>query len=230
MRALDGPIQLADNLDKIVDKIDETYQAWFKIWRDTWVTKLMRAPKWFKGEVDLCEGDLVYFQRTANELGSKYSKWTIGKVDEIERSADNIIRRVWVKYRNAGERHFQRTDRSVRSLIKIFSLLDSSIQEDLAEVSRFMSKLLAGNCDNAATSDKVAEHATTVGSAETDYCCSAHVNFLEVQQLMSYFARKDNDFSEFEFDISEEIHYGDGFEEELSSSLTRAVLRMEAEY
>ena len=49
------------------------------------------------------------------------------------------------------------------------------------------------------------------------------------QAAYELFAAKDNDFSEFEFEISEEIHYGDGFKEELSSSLTRAVLRIEVE-
>ena len=123
-----------------------------------------------------------------------------------------------MKYRNACERHFQ------RSLIKIFSLLDSRIHKDLAKVSKFMSELLAGNCENVAATDKAAEHATTVGNVGIDYCCSAHVNFFEVKQPMNYFAAKDNDFSDFS-----EIHYGDGFEEELSSSLTRAVLKIEVE-
>ena len=89
-----------------------------------------------------------------------------------------------MKYRNACERHFQ------RSLIKIFSLLGSSIHEDLAKVSKFMSELLAGNCENVAATDKAAEHATTVGIVGTDYCCSAQVNFFEVKQLMDYLLQK----------------------------------------
>ena len=113
MRALDGPIQLADGYDKMMEKVGSTYEAWFKVWRDTWVPKLMHAPKWFKNQVDLDTGDLVYFQRTANELGSKYSKQTVGEVAELERSADNKIRRVWVKYKNIGDTDFKKTERSL---------------------------------------------------------------------------------------------------------------------
>ena len=44
------------------------------------------------------------------------------------------------------------------------------------------------------------------------------------QAAYELFAAKDNDVSDFS-----EIHYSDGFEEELSSSLTRAVLKIEVE-
>ena len=130
-RALDGPIELASGYDKMMERVDQTYHAWFRIWRDAWVPKLMYAPKWFKSEVDLNIGDLVYFQQTANELGSKYSKWTVGEVSDLERGQDEKIRRVWVKYKNPGDANYQSTERSVRSLIKIFSILDGGIQEDL---------------------------------------------------------------------------------------------------
>ena len=130
-RSLDGPIKLADNLGKLMERVDETYQMWFKIWRDTWVPKLMRAPKWFNGMVDLEVGDLVYFKRTDTELGHDQSKWVVGRIDNLERGKDQKIRRVWIRYKNAGEDNFQVTERSARSVIKIFSLADSSVQEDL---------------------------------------------------------------------------------------------------
>ena len=108
-RALDGPIRLADNLGKMMQKVDDTYRAWFKIWRDTWVPKLMRYPKWFDSSVDLEVGDLVYFQRTATELGHVQDKWVVGKIDRLDLGKDKKIRRVWIKYKNAGENVFQVT-------------------------------------------------------------------------------------------------------------------------
>ena len=51
----------------------------------------MHAPKWFKGQVDLEVRDLVYYQRTGNELASKYGRWTVGEIDELERSSDNCL-------------------------------------------------------------------------------------------------------------------------------------------
>ena len=122
VRALDGPIQLADGFNKMLEKVESTYEAWFKIWRDSWVPKLMRAPKWYRSDTDLHIGDLVYFQRTANELGSKYGRWVVGQVSDIERGSDGVVRRVWINYKNSGEDNFQKTERSIRSLIKIFSL------------------------------------------------------------------------------------------------------------
>ena len=86
VRALDGPIQLADGFNKMLEKVESTYEAWFKIWRDSWVPKLMRAPKWYRSDTDLHIGDLVYFQRTANELGSKYGRWVIRQVSDIEKA------------------------------------------------------------------------------------------------------------------------------------------------
>ena len=214
MRALDGPIELADGYDKMMEKVDETYQAWFRIWRDSWVPKLMKAPKWFRNEVDIHVGDLVYFQRTANELGAKYSKWTVGEVDKLEHGSDGKIRRVWVKYRNVGESGYQTTERSIRSLIKIFSLMDTSIQEDLLEVQRTMRELLGNEAS--------AHSSMVVGDSVT--CCGAHVNWSEIQLYLESFS--DDAFMDFGFfgDFNEHVAYGGSLGDESLNSLLKAVL------
>ena len=150
-RALDGPIRLADNVGRMMSKVEDTYEMWFRVWRDTWVPKLMRAPKWFNGTVDLETGDLVYFQRTASELGHNSDRWVVGKVSKIERGKDGKVRRVWIQYKNFNENTFQVTERSARSVIKIFSLLDSSVQEDLLEVQRYMKDVLGSQFVEYAT-------------------------------------------------------------------------------
>ena len=224
MRALDGPIELADGYQKMMERVDQTYQAWFKVWRDAWVPKLMHSPKWFKSDVDLNIGDLVYFQRTANELGSKYGKWTVGEVNDLERGKDNKIRRVWVKYRNVGESNFQKTERSVRSLIKIFSLLDSSIQEDLGEVHKFMRGL-------SRRSDDV--HSAVLGVSggrfrgEYGSCCSAHSNRQEVQTYLEDYLEEDLSGVGVLWDQEESVAYGDGLENKSLESLLGSVLQME---
>ena len=34
-RSLNGPIKLASNLGTMMNKVKETYEAWFRVWRDT---------------------------------------------------------------------------------------------------------------------------------------------------------------------------------------------------
>jgi len=46
-RQLEGPIRLARGTRDLLNKIEETYKAWFLIWRDTLVPKIMFQPKWF---------------------------------------------------------------------------------------------------------------------------------------------------------------------------------------
>ena len=76
-------------------KVEETYMAWYKIWLETLVPKLMFIPKWYKTDKELKQGDLVYFRKKESELDGK---WVIGMVEEVEYGRDNIIRMVKVKY------------------------------------------------------------------------------------------------------------------------------------
>ena len=62
------------------------------------------------------QGDLVYFQRSE---GALVGVWMIGRVDQLVRSRDGLIRRILVKYRNNKENFDRITERSARKLIKI---------------------------------------------------------------------------------------------------------------
>ena len=46
--SLDGPVKLPKNKMETLKVVDEVYKAWFWLWRDTYVPKLMFKPKWFK--------------------------------------------------------------------------------------------------------------------------------------------------------------------------------------
>ena len=67
-RSLNGPIKLANDVSKMMAKVEDTYWAWFRIWRDSWVPKLIRAPKWYGNTGNVEVDDLVYFKRTPSEL------------------------------------------------------------------------------------------------------------------------------------------------------------------
>ena len=148
-RALDGPVRLPAGKMEMLETVNRIYQLWFNIWKEAYVPKLMVRPKWFRSERDLVTGDLVYFMKRDGDLSGK---WTIGMVDSVSKGADGIIREVMIKYCNASEQNLGRgeqsgtlpryTERSVRKLVKIFSLEDVNLGEDLAELSKRVSAVV----------------------------------------------------------------------------------------
>ena len=145
-RSLDGPVRLPRGKMEMLENVDKMYSAWFRLWKEVFVPKLMFQPKWFKTDRDLVEGDLVFFIKKDGDLESK---WTMGMVESLEKGRDGVIRRATIKYCNSGEQNlsmdktntqdstFPRyTERTVRRLVKVFSLEETSLAEDLAELDR----------------------------------------------------------------------------------------------
>ena len=130
-RALQGPVRLPVDEKELLKVVESTYQGWYNIFKETVVPRLINQPKWFKKEEDLKEQDLVYFQKHESDLSSD---WTIGQVDQIVVGRDGLIRRAWIKYFNYGEKNPRLTDRSVRRLVKLWSLDESCLADDMAEV------------------------------------------------------------------------------------------------
>ena len=137
-RALDGPVRLSGDNKKMLGEIQDKYEAWYKIWCEVYVPKLMAQKTGFKNSRDLQVDDLVYFQKKESELSSP---WTMGKIDQIIRGRDGIIRRVVVKYRNAKEEFDRVTDRSARKLIKLYSADDPDLQADLGKLQARIDEL-----------------------------------------------------------------------------------------
>ena len=76
----------------------------------------------------------MYFQKKDGKLEIR---WVIGRVDQVVRSErDGKIRRVIVRYQNEKESFGRTTDRSVRKLVRLFSIDEHQIQEDLGELQR----------------------------------------------------------------------------------------------
>ena len=91
----------------------------------------MNQKKEFKNDRDLEVDDMVYYQKSDSELSSA---WVIGRVDQIVRGRDGVIRKVVVKYTNFKENFSRLTERSARKLIKIWSADDPDLQADLVKV------------------------------------------------------------------------------------------------
>ena len=143
-RALDGPIRLPTTKREMLDQVEKTYQSWFRIFRDTVVPRLINQPKWFRIERDLKEKDLVYFQKEDSPLSSA---WTIGQVDQVIASRDGYIRRVVIKYFNANDDNPYFTDRAARKMVKLWSLDESCLFDDLGELQQRIDQAAVGPGD-----------------------------------------------------------------------------------
>ena len=137
-RALQGPVRFPTGPKDLMVKVEQTYDAFFKVWNATMVPKLLPQPKWFKECPELKPGDIIYFQKTENELSSD---WTVGQVHYVTRSKDGVIRRVCVKYFNHTENKPRYTDRAVRSLVRLFNIEDSYFMNDMAKVDKLIAEL-----------------------------------------------------------------------------------------
>ena len=157
-RSLDGPIKLPESRMELLTKIEETYLAWYKIWLECLVPKLMFTPKWFKTDKELKQGDLVYFRKKESALDGK---WVIGMVNDVEKGRDSIIRMVSVKYFNGVNKTPQFTLRTVRKLVKLWDIDDLHLDEDLAELQKKFGPIpeVSGGSetDTADTTDKTVD-------------------------------------------------------------------------
>ena len=80
-------------------------------------------------------------------------------VDGVEKSSDGLIRKAHVKYRNSNEETDRLTYRAVRSLVVIHRADETSVMEELAEVSSFADYKMKLNEKHEA------EHMSTLNSA-----------------------------------------------------------------
>ena len=129
--ALDGPVRLSVDNREILGEIQEKYQAWYKVWCEVYVPKLMTIKKGFKTDRDLAVDDLVYYQKKESELSSP---WQMGRVDQVIRGRDGIIRRAIIKFKDAKENFYRETDRSVRRLIRLYSVDDPDLHQDFKKI------------------------------------------------------------------------------------------------
>ena len=126
------------------------------------------------------------------------------------------------------------TERSVRSVIKIFSLSDASIQEDLLEVQKFMRGLLAENFGGfvdrscSGVMDPVGYGPAAdqvIGSGVKSF----HLGGEEIIVVHDYLVEDSftADMVSTTWDVLEEPYHGDVFGQDVTDSLTEVVLKMD---
>ena len=131
-------VTLTSGPGELMKKVEKAYSVFYKLWNITMIPKLMKMHKWFDGKAVLQVGDIVYFRKQESELSSK---WTVGKVTDIVKSKDGIVRRCTVQYQNVSENIPRYTDRAARSLIKLFNIDDASWQEDMDLVEKLIKEV-----------------------------------------------------------------------------------------
>ena len=137
-RTLMGPVKFPAGPKGLMKNVEELFTAYFRIWNENCVPKLIPQPKWFDASKDLKPEDVVYFQKHEGYLSSP---WTVGQVDTVTRSRDGVIRRATIRYFNHSEEKARTTDRAVRSLVRLFSVEDSYFIEDMSKAELLIKAL-----------------------------------------------------------------------------------------
>ena len=137
-RAIQGPIRLPVSKRELLDHVDKLYSGWFKVFKETVVPRLIHQPKWFRMEKDLTTGDIVYFKKEDSALGIT---WKVGEVDQVIVGRDGHVRRAIVKYSVVNENDPQKvslqvTDRAAKSLVKLWSIDEIDLMEDLSTLQK----------------------------------------------------------------------------------------------
>ena len=153
----------------MLSDIQEKYAAWYKIWCDVYVPKIMHQKKNFKNDRDLQVDDLVYYQKKEGHLDSV---WVLGKIDSINRGRDGVIRKVFVKYFNSKENFPRITERSARTVIKIWSADDPDLHADLKLVQKRIEELRGYNMKENEEQGTLCR--PTVTKLKCGCCCSSH--------------------------------------------------------
>jgi hypothetical protein len=169
-RALDGPMRMPTGGGELLKEVQKAYDSWFKVWNVSYLPKLLYQPKWWKQDRDLVEGNIVLFQKRESALESP---WQLGTVDQVVRGRDGLARRIVVRFQNSSEDFHRVTDRDIRSLVKIWSVDDQNIDEDLAELQRKL-KIAAGGLDQLLGGPHATHHDHAHVSGGEACVCGSH--------------------------------------------------------
>ena len=130
-----GPFCLPSGPKSLMARVEACYRVFYKEYADTMVVKYLLdlQPKWFRNDVDVKVGDIVYFRKRESSFDGP---WTVGMVESVVRSIDGVIRRAKIKYFNSTESSPRFTDRSIRKMVKLFHLEDGKWRDDMDLVKK----------------------------------------------------------------------------------------------
>ena len=66
------PLVLKRDLKHVVETNAKMFSVWFKSWLVSYVPTLMKRPKWFDNDRDICRGDVVLFLKSEQEFDRQH--------------------------------------------------------------------------------------------------------------------------------------------------------------
>ena len=120
-----------------MNKIEQIYNLWFKVWNIDYIPLIMDRQKWHHRGENLVENDLVYFKMTDTPLAAD---WRLGKVKNTKIGRDGLIREVGVSYKilinpyaDSSDWTHSVVERPVRAIVKLFKIEDTTILEESSQ-------------------------------------------------------------------------------------------------
>ena len=176
-RTLNGPVKLPEGPATMMDKVEKSYEIFYKLYNDTMIAKLIQDTnaKWFRSAEDLKVEDVVYFRK--HESSAVKGEWTVGVIESVKFGRDGLVREACVKYCNLSEEFPRYTTRAVRSLVRLFNVMDSHWRSDMDEVRRLLKEMNVhatvegANEDDTTTEDVEAKRRD---STLCKCCCPSH--------------------------------------------------------
>ncbi len=119
-RAPQGMVEISKP-QRLQQQMEKVCKAWWATWDKEWIINLIPCGnKWRSGNPDIDVGRIVVFKREGKDSSIGKTPVRIGRVLEIHKSKDGIIRSAVIEYRNADEKVFRTTTRSVRTVGVIY--------------------------------------------------------------------------------------------------------------
>ena len=148
-RAPVGLFNIPDKAGGIMEKIEEKYFLWYKVWNEFYLPLIMQRKKWHERSENLVPGDIVYFKLTESKMSAD---WRTGKIEEVKIGDDGYVRKVRVAYKDTSAQDsddwiHRSVDRPVRNIVKIMNIEETSFMDDINDVHKLAQKMMNGQED-----------------------------------------------------------------------------------
>ena len=179
VRAPWGPFQVSHKPQRLLKQMESVYDAWWAAWDSEWSANLIPRPsKWPEGKPLINVGNIVVFKRLGKDSELGRTPWRIGRVKTLKDSRDGIVRAATVEYKNANEKVFRKTTRSVRTLTVIHSEDELDFPQQLLAASRAADLHLAlrtpvcngGVWEYLSAGEEIGEGVRVAGKADCVLC------------------------------------------------------------
>lgn len=137
-RALGGFARI-DGPSRLMEQMETVFKAWWEVWKDERLVDYIPQPgKWTESKGEIKVGDVVIFLKSDKDQTLGDPVWKMGRVKELELSADGVARTAIVEYKNSTETVFRTTRRSVRKIAVLHREGDLDLVQELNEAARQM--------------------------------------------------------------------------------------------